>query len=177
MRLQGSLIIIAIITLAVATSNCLCCDYIMPPMEWHNSSWEPDENVTVDNVKVEIYLVTLGPDPVTILPSDSRKINLSVHTYKYDEPRMSGNLNGSRYEVRLGMMGSSEAPPTVKTDTLLYLPQGWNYTVTIKNGWSHLNQSGVVNLYIGWNLTLRVNDPGDWLDDPAQHLYFPTPSG
>ena len=153
MQFRGTLIILAIITIAVASSNCLCIDYISPPMEWYNYSYEPAKNVTI-----EINLITLGPDPVTILPADSRKINLSVHTYHIDEPHTYSKVNDSSLDIRMGLMSWSDGP-SVKTDTLLYLPQGSNYTVTIRNGWSHMNQSGVVTKYTGGNLTLWVNDP------------------
>lgn len=153
MRLNLILLALTIISLATASSNCLCIDYIFPPMKWFNYSYDPAENVAI-----EINLVTLGPDPVTILTSDSGQINLSMHTFYIDEPYTYSEANGSSRDIRLGLMSWSDGP-SVKTDTLLYLPEGPNYTVTIRNGWTRPNQSDVVAKYTGGNLTLWVNDP------------------
>lgn len=153
MRFNLTVLILLVIILATASCNCLCIDYIVPPMQWYNYSFEPAENVTI-----EVNLITLGPDPVTILPSDSGLINISVYTYKIDEPSTYSDIVENHQDIRLGLMSWSDGP-SVTTDTLLYLPQGPNYTVTIRNGWSHPNESSVVTRYTVGNLTLRVNDP------------------
>ncbi len=89
---------------------------------------------TGTGVVTNMNIFTLGPDPVTILDSDSGKINVSLYSYK--NPNVYTSSNSSQVEINVGFTGSSEVTPGVITDTYVYLPQGPEYTVTIRNGWS-----------------------------------------
>ena len=155
MRLKSLALVIVLAVLVVASSNCVCRDLIIPPDRyWHNYSYDPSPNVTIG-----LLIHTNGPDPVTILDSGSDKIIFSAYTY--DEPAMFNTVNDSRQMIYYRLMGRSDMISGVKVDTILYLPRGPNYTVTVNNDAIYKKESNVTNNYSGGNLTLLVNEfPG-----------------
>jgi hypothetical protein len=151
MRLKSQAFIIALAVLAVASSNCICINYFNPPMQWYNYSYDPAPNVTIG---MNIY--TLGSQPITILDSDSGKINISTYSY-YSGPHLYQRLNDTHQNIYFFLPGTDTVNTGIKIDTLLYLPHGPNYTLII---WNIANgESPVATRYAGGNLTM-------WLDDP-----------
>ncbi len=154
MRLKSLAFALSIVVLAVASSNCcLCIDYFAPPMKWYNYSCNAAPNVTIG-----MNLYTLGPQPITILDSDSDMINFSSYG-PFCNPSIYTNTDNGRLDIYFRMSGSSDISPGFKSDTYLYLPRGPNYTVSISIWESYRNVSNVTNKYTGGNLTLYVNDP------------------
>ena len=124
-------------------------------MQWYNYSYEPSQNVTI-----EMIIHTVGPEPITILDSNSGKVTFSVFTPGYNKPEIYPDINETDMDLDFRLFGASDAYyPGIKTDTIVYLPRGPNYTMTINNGAGHPNESRIVSKYTGGNLTLWINDP------------------
>lgn len=157
MRLKSLALVAMISVLAVAGSNCICIDYFHPPMQWYNYSYDPAPNVTIG---LNIY--TLGPQPITILDSDSGQINFSIYTY-YSGPMLNDRHNDSQLNINFLLPGTDMVTPGITVDTLVYLPHGPNYTLAIYN-----LGSPVITKYTGGNLTLWANDP-----DHSPHSFYP----
>jgi hypothetical protein len=156
MRLKGLVAVLAIVVLAVACSNCCCLEILPRPMYWYNNSTDIASNITIG-----LDLQTTGPKPVTILDSDSDKINFSL--YHCRSPSLYRSLNGTDERLYYQVWSFDNAGLAV-ADLYVYLPRGPNYTIIVSQGYG--NQRPVVNKYTGGNLTLLVNENtniiGDW---------------
>jgi hypothetical protein len=71
---------------------------------------------------------------------------------------MFNTVNDNRQKIYYRLMGRSDMISGVKVDTILYLPGGPNYTVTVNYDALHHKDSNVTNNYSGGNLTLWIND-------------------
>lgn len=163
MRFNLTLLVLSIIIVAIVASNCLCIDYFRPPMQWYNYSFDPEENVTIG-----MHIYNLGVEPVTIHNSDMEKITLSA--YSYDDPGVYETREDNQLNIFYVQPGREEVEPTIKTDNIVYLPRGPNYTIVISNGGYASFESPVIVRYTGGNLTLWVNNP-DHL--PQYPYHFP----
>lgn len=168
MRLKSLALAMMVVLPGVTVSNCcLCIDYFAPPMQWYNYSCNASPNVTIG-----MYIYTLGPQPITILDSDSGMINFSSYGPLLF-PTIHVGTNDSQLDIYFRMSGSSDISPGFKSETYVYLPRGPNYTVLISSV-GDLNKSKVTNEYTGGNLTLWVNDP-EHMPQPRNYSVTLTP--
>jgi hypothetical protein len=118
-------------------------------MHWYNNSYD-----TAPNVTIGIDFQTTGPAPVTILDTESDKINISLYHPLHPGPSRKVNDTG---EIIYYRVWSFDNANNAVADLYVYLPRGPNYTIMITQGYG--NGGTVVNKYSGGNLTLWVNDP------------------
>jgi hypothetical protein len=119
-------------------------------MYWYNNSTD-----IMPNVIIGLDLQTTGPKPVTILDSDSDKINFSLyHCYP---PHLYRSVNDTGEMLHYQVWSFDNAGNAI-ADLYLYLPRGPNYTILVGQGYG--NQRPVVNKYTGGNLTLLDNGVG-----------------
>lgn len=167
MQLKILVAVLTIVVIAVACSNCCCLGYLPRPMYWYNNSTDSAPNVTIG-----LDFQTTGPKPVTILDSDSDKINFSLyHCYS---PGLYRSVNASGELLYYQVWSFDNAGLSV-ADLYVYLPRGPNYTIIVSQGYG--NERPVVNKYTGGNLTLLVNENvsviGDWYGNWSKYNWSP----
>lgn len=149
MRLKF-LVVLAMVAAGVICSNCCCCYYWPQQVQWYNKSFEAAPNMIIG-----IMLWNMGAEPVTILDSNSDKINVSI---KYViSPNNWLAENDSCTILYLNLDGS-DVYPGYNSETIVYLPRGNNYTMMISGVEYPGRESPVVSRYSGSDFTLWVND-------------------
>jgi hypothetical protein len=150
MKWHSSALALAIVLAGVACSNCCCLYYLPHQDQWYNKSFEAAPNMTIG-----FMVWNMGAEPVTILDSDSDKINVSIRYVI--SPNYWLAENDSRTILYINLDGS-DVYPGYDSETIVYLPQGNNFTVWISGAEYPGRESPVVSRYSGNNFTLWVRD-------------------
>lgn len=163
-KLSRYAIALLFIFLFAACSNCVCVclDYVWPQMKWYNASYNGTHDVLLG-----VDVQTVASKSITIMESDSDRINFSL--YYCSSPEIDRAVNNDSSVIRFRVW-TWDNYPSVKPELFIYLPRGSNCTLVAGQVFGSENQ--VINRYDGGNLTLYVNDPAysSWFMAPNLSL-------
>lgn len=144
---------LAIFVIMVLAVSIIYLVYLWPSHEydakWYHYSLLPSSNTTM-----VIVINTTGPQQVTIQNSSSDMATISMYCVPRPGFYQRNDDGNTAFEMRLN--GTSH--DSVKVDTFIYLPRGYDYQVILSGRNLDEDRSKIVNQYGSENLTIRVDD-------------------
>ncbi len=152
------LMVLAVVIVGVACSNCLCLQYYWPhQVQWYNKSFDAAQNMTIG-----LMLWNMGEQPVTILDSESDNINVSIRYVISPNGWLASNDSCTILYINLD---GSDVYPGYDSETIVYLPRENNFTMIVSGLEFPGRESPIVSRYSGSNFTL-------WVDDGGHNVYY-----